>query len=37
MHHKKTAGSPKRTIKGIGETRIERKVFTGNLGSFDLE
>src|SRR6516164_6598865 len=28
MHHKKTAGSPKRTIKGIGETRIEREIFT---------
>src|SRR6516164_3301003 len=28
MHHKKTAGSTERTIKGIGETRIERKIFT---------
>src|SRR6516225_3194972 len=28
MHHKKTAGSAKRTIKGVGETCIERKIFT---------
>ena len=28
MHHKKTASSSKRTIKGIGETRIERKIFS---------
>ena len=28
MHHEKTTGSPKRTIKRIGKTRIERKIFT---------
>lgn len=27
MHHKKTAGSPERTVEGIGKTRIERKIF----------
>src|SRR5262249_1254679 len=28
MHHEKTAGSPERTIKGIGKTRIKRKILT---------
>src|SRR5690349_5322321 len=28
MHHKKTTGSPKRTIKGIGKTGIESEIFT---------
>src|SRR5262249_37232005 len=27
MHHKETAGSPERPIKGIGKTRIEREIF----------
>ena len=28
MHHKKTAGPPKRTVKRVGKASIEGKIFT---------